>query len=318
MRETIVDSLRQPEYTGENRCTPCTILNLGIAGAIGAAAARRSKLAGALVVGASVVAIYLRGYLVPGTPELTKRYLPDSVLRLFGKETEPVVHSGLGAVNAQSGAADEADASSEIRVTDPVADTGTSGAADSEAENGGERPQPSSPETYFLEFDVVEPCEEIDDLCLTDEFESAWNAEIDRVDTDDLDAADAAAALGFDADDHDFEIGNHGGDARTLRRDQRLVGKWPSQAALVADVTAARVLESRDDDWTAYKPAARGKLLNSLRLFLETCPTGGGEVVMGEETVESCCRSHDVIAVTCAETDERLFEHPVSELDLEE
>jgi len=33
----------------------------------------------------ALAAIWLRGYLVPGTPELTKRYLPGRALRLFGK-----------------------------------------------------------------------------------------------------------------------------------------------------------------------------------------------------------------------------------------
>jgi hypothetical protein len=37
----------------------------------------------------SVGIVYLRGYLVPGTPTITKRYLPAWVLRLFGKAVEP-------------------------------------------------------------------------------------------------------------------------------------------------------------------------------------------------------------------------------------
>ncbi|TYL38456.1 hypothetical protein CV102_11675 [Natronococcus pandeyae] len=316
MRETIIAALRQPEYTGENRCAPCTILNLGIAGAIGVAVARRSRLAGALVVGLSAAAIYLRGYLVPGTPELTKRYLPPSVLRLFGKEPEPTIHGGLGAVDSQSDATGGSAAGPDTGAEESAADSDVDAPVDG-AENELEQPEPPSPETYFLEVDAVEPCDEIDDLCLTASFESAWNEEIDRIGADELDGEDAAGALGFDVDDHAFEIGDHGGDARTLRRDRQLIGNWPSQAALVADVTAARVLESRDDDWTSYEPAVKGELLNSLRLFLETCPTSGGAVVMGEETVESCCRSHDVIAVTCSETDERLFEYPVSELETE-
>ncbi|WP_293032421.1 hypothetical protein [Natronococcus sp.] len=316
MRETIVDRLRQPEYTGENRCTPCTILNLAIAGAIGTAVARRSRIAGAAVVGASTAAIYLRGYLVPGTPELTKRYLPERVLRLFGKESEPEVRGGLVAGESGVDETSPKDAGLEADADGPSADSaGNPPVGDTGDEP--DRPQPPEPERYFLEEGVVEPCEEIDDLCLTEPFETDWTDEIDRIDTDALEGTDAAVALGFDADEGAFEIAGHGDGARTLRRDGRLLGKWPSQAALVADVTAARVLESRDDDWTAYGPRARGELLNSLRLFLETCPTGGGEVVMGEETVESCCRSHDVIAITCAETDERLFEYPVSELELE-
>ena len=28
---TLADRLRQPEYTGENRCTPCTVVNVVIA-----------------------------------------------------------------------------------------------------------------------------------------------------------------------------------------------------------------------------------------------------------------------------------------------
>jgi hypothetical protein len=83
---TAVDRLRQPEYTGENRCLPCTVVNVGIA-AVGAAAvtAVGAPLLGAAGFGASLAAIWLRGYLVPGTPELTKRYLPERVLALFGK-----------------------------------------------------------------------------------------------------------------------------------------------------------------------------------------------------------------------------------------
>jgi len=41
--------------------------------------------AGAVVFLLGAAAIYLRGYLVPGTPTLTKRYFPDGVLAWFGK-----------------------------------------------------------------------------------------------------------------------------------------------------------------------------------------------------------------------------------------
>ncbi|RQG91044.1 hypothetical protein [Natrarchaeobius chitinivorans] len=332
MKKAIVDRLRQPEYTGDNRCGACTAVNVLIAGAIGALVARKSKLAGAVAVGASLVLISLRGYLVPGTPTLTKRYLPPEVLGWFGKESEPEIHGGLGAVDASPagasteppagadtespavGSASTADEGRELAFEGSQAEDGDDGADTA----GNEQASIPSAEAYFLERGVVEPCEDVDDLCLTDEFETAWTDEIDRIDADTVDATDAMSAFGFDdlvddpADDDEFEIERHD-DARVLLRDGRLIGKWPSQAALVADVTAARILEERDDDWDAYRFEARGQLLNGLRLFLETCPTTGGEVVMGEETVESCCRSHDVVAVTCEETGERLFEHPVPE-----
>lgn len=95
----LTDKLRRPEYTGENRCLPCTVINLAIAVAaavltgvlfagLGVSTAGR-VVAGGLVLIGSVAAVYLRGYLVPGTPTLTKRYLPRPVLRLFGKAPEP-------------------------------------------------------------------------------------------------------------------------------------------------------------------------------------------------------------------------------------
>jgi hypothetical protein len=77
--------LKDPEYTGENRCRPCTAVNLLIAAGASAVAWVLTPLAAVAVAAASLSAIYLKGYLVPGTPTLTKRYLPERVLRLFDK-----------------------------------------------------------------------------------------------------------------------------------------------------------------------------------------------------------------------------------------
>lgn len=85
----LAERLRQPAYTGENRCTPCTVLNTAIAVCLaGAVSLLLTPIAGATVLGGSLAAIYFRGYLVPGTPELTKHYLPDLVRRWFGKAPE--------------------------------------------------------------------------------------------------------------------------------------------------------------------------------------------------------------------------------------
>ncbi|WP_049985508.1 hypothetical protein [Halobellus rufus] len=80
--------LRRPEYTGDNRCLPCTAVNLVLAAALTAAAAVVSPPAAVAVALVSLASIYLRGYLVPGTPELTRRHLPERVLAWFGK-SEP-------------------------------------------------------------------------------------------------------------------------------------------------------------------------------------------------------------------------------------
>ena len=87
-----VARLEQSEYTGESRCLPCTVVNVAIAAglAVGIGVAL-SPFAGALALVLALVLVYLRGYLIPGTPTLTRRYLPERVLARFGKAdaTEP-------------------------------------------------------------------------------------------------------------------------------------------------------------------------------------------------------------------------------------
>jgi hypothetical protein len=90
----MVARIRQPEYTGANRCAPCTVLNVFIAVVIGILFVWVSLFwVGVVTFAAFVVVIYVRGYLVPGTPAITERYFPERVLRRFGKEipTEPTL-----------------------------------------------------------------------------------------------------------------------------------------------------------------------------------------------------------------------------------
>ena len=88
-----VDKLRNPEYTGENRCFPCTLVNLAVATASSVVVAALAPLVGVFLFCVSLLVIYLRGYLVPGTPTLTKRYLPDSVLGHFDAHDDSSVPS---------------------------------------------------------------------------------------------------------------------------------------------------------------------------------------------------------------------------------
>lgn len=83
--QQVVRSLRQPEYTGENRCIACTAVNLALALGLGLLFSTLSSLVGGVVFLVATSTIYLRGYLVPGTPQLTKQYMPEPVLSLFGK-----------------------------------------------------------------------------------------------------------------------------------------------------------------------------------------------------------------------------------------
>jgi len=84
---SLVDKFRQPEYTGKNRCIPCTAVNVAIAASVSVLATVVSAVFGIGVFALSLGTIYLRGYLVPGTPTLTKRYFPERVLRWFDKDS---------------------------------------------------------------------------------------------------------------------------------------------------------------------------------------------------------------------------------------
>lgn len=87
--EKIYDIVRQPDHTGENRCIPCTVVNVVIAAVvtaiIGLASVYLAVVSFALFAGV----IYARGYLIPGTPAFTRDYFPDRVLRWFDKEPMP-------------------------------------------------------------------------------------------------------------------------------------------------------------------------------------------------------------------------------------
>ena len=86
----LVARLREPAYIGSNRCLPCTAVNLGLLGIVVGPLWMLSPVAAVIGGFAGVTTIWLRGYLVPGTPQLTRRYLPMSVLAAFGKSPTTV------------------------------------------------------------------------------------------------------------------------------------------------------------------------------------------------------------------------------------
>ena len=98
-----------------------------------------------VVLVASLRTIYLRGYLVPGTPTLTKRYFPEPVLRLFDKAPEQATPE---------------------TTAEPI--DGADGAEESHDSSG----------EFLLAVGAVEPCDDAEDLCLTRAFRSAWSEEI--------------------------------------------------------------------------------------------------------------------------------------------
>lgn len=251
--------IRQPEYTGENRCLPCSVVNVGIATFGSLVIALWSPLLAAAAFLLALVLIYLRGYLVPGTPSLTKRYFPRSVLRWFGKEP--------------------AFASNEHEVT-------------------------IEPEQILIQSDVLTPCETGPDLCLDPDFRASWR---DRMLTPDTDHDMVSLRSALHADSDQVTLVEHG-DALVASDNEGIIGQWPSPAATVADVAAAAELNCWYSGWDRLSIAEKGRLLMSLRVFLEVCPNCGGTVRLEQEVVESCCQSYDVALSACQGCDAKLFE----------
>ena len=148
------DLLRRPEYTGENRCLPCTLLNVIVAIFISVVLLFVSPLGDILsylifviVFLLSISMIYLRGYLVPKTPTLTKRFLPPWVLHLLGKDQKhQSVHSPI---------------SSTLRT----------------------QTKEGTQEQFLQDIGALRPCVEKQDLCLTESFRKEWNTEIESIKT---------------------------------------------------------------------------------------------------------------------------------------
>jgi hypothetical protein len=263
----VVERVRRPEYTGENRCVPCTVVNLLIGGVAAVALGALWPPAGVLAGLLALAAIYLRGYLVPGTPTITKRLLPERVLAWFGKDGEP------------------------------------------------DRDPAVTVESRLLALGAVEECADRDDLCLTASFRETWRAAIEDCRDVASTGGDAATLVG--ADPAELELGAaEDGESQTFlaSRDGDTLASWPSRAAYVADIAAARVLAERDPGWETHDIETRNATLNSLRLFLEWCPDCDGAVELGEEEVDYCCGSVTVAAVECTDCGARVFEARASDL----
>ncbi|AXR79120.1 hypothetical protein [Natrarchaeobaculum sulfurireducens] len=83
------ESVRRPEFTGNNRCVPCTAFHVSLAVALSIllAIVTTPFVATVAFVG-FVTVIYFRGYLFPGTPRLAKRLVLRRPRRSSGATTD--------------------------------------------------------------------------------------------------------------------------------------------------------------------------------------------------------------------------------------
>ncbi|WP_306056758.1 hypothetical protein [Natronococcus wangiae] len=292
----VLSGLRNPEYTGENRCVPCTVVNVLIAAAVSVLVGRRSRRGGVITFAGSFAAIALRGYLVPGTPTLTKRHLPDRILAQF--DDHPLEDQS----HAFEGRFEEQQRQRNREQSDELT-------TESIEELERQRENAVDPERFLLEVDAVKPCENQADLCFTDELADAIDERMASLPDKPVDRALVAELYGVEPEA--VTVKERSYPAVTIGR---RVHKWPAEAALAADLATHRALGELTDRWTDVPQGQRIELLEMLRSFHDTCPDCGGPIALSEDTVESCCRSYEVLALNCEDCSAPLLEFDPSEI----
>lgn len=252
-RQELLHRLKAPAYTGPNRCWPCTAVNIGIVAVASAVAGVVVPATAVVVAVVGLTLVWLRGYVVPGTPTLTKLYVPDRVLAWFGKSSTVTPPSGPP--------------SERLRSLGVVTDS--------------------------------------DEPRLALSFRQAWTSTAMSL-SDDAVARRAAAAEALSATAATVDVTRSDGGGVTLSVDGDWVGQWPSEVALTADLATEKIL--RDTAWTQFDRAERADLAARIRGLADRCPVCGTATRVADDTVESCCQSRAVVAVTCLECDARLAE----------
>ena len=92
--------------------------------------------------------------------------------------------------------------------------------------------------------------------------------------------------------------------ACVVSADGEEVGRWPSRAALVADLAALSILEDHTANWADLSETERANMSSSVRMLLESCPECDGSLEFVETRgSSSCCRDERVVSYQCTECD---------------
>jgi len=110
-------------------------------------------------------------------------------------------------------------------------------------------------------------------LTLTNEFQAVWRRRMEHL--RERDPIEPLALL-LDADPETLTLSNEG--SVTVTRSDQTVGEWPSEAALIADVAAFVALSEQLPGWEKLDGVIRDELIARLRVFLESCPSCGGDL----------------------------------------
>ncbi|GAA0509046.1 hypothetical protein GCM10008992_05190 [Halorubrum aquaticum] len=283
-----------------NRCWPCTAINLAVVVVLATLAGIAfAPLAPPVLLGGGLL-VYLRGYVVPGTPRFAPRLVEPLPFDVGPEKRDRVesdsIADGVGRETVADGSGERIDADPGHRETgtdrpetgSDHLDAGTDRAAD--------------PEALLAALSEAEVLVETDDdLRLTDGYREAFEDRMaDLRELSESALADRAAAAA--GDDLDGEV--HGERIR-IAGDRPV---WLSRPVAIAETAAAETLADFDVPSEVRAAAAR-----PLRTFVRTCPVCGGDV---SETVRrDCCggpggvqRDPDLPVLACEECSALVFE----------
>lgn len=275
----LLDRLRRPAYTGDDRCLPCTLVNLLIAVVVAGAVSHVSTVAAVLCLAVSLLLVSFRGYLIPGTPRLTARYVPARVLRAFDKQS-----SSADAIGDASGP-------ERLNTAENVSDV--------------------DPDAVLVSAGVLEHRAGTDELSLASEFDARWESRLGATAGEpDRQREALERILGGSEASVSFLETEQGVIADA---DGTWVGTWPSRAALAADVAAEPLLRDAVDGWSGFDAGTRGTLLQGLRSFARSCPSCAGTITKDTEYRSiSCCRSVEYGRHRCEECGATILDRDVS------
>lgn len=249
-----LESLHEESYTGENRCWPCTVLNLGFLGLVVLflRARKRSSLS-LLVAVVGVAAVYLRGYLVPYTPEFAPRLVAASPV------PDEWFHGGPshGETSQEAVAHEERESLAD--------DVGMDG------------------ETVLRELSAAGVIEvEGERLFLAAAIDTAWHERMDELADQSLEALSRTLQESLERVDHTEPYVEDDTEWVVVGSEH---GQLLARPVVVAELAAYEVLgESLDDERLRVAGA------EAFRMFLDSCPVCGSELV--ESSSVSCCGGH--------------------------
>ena len=230
----VIERVRLPEFTGENRCWPCTLLNgLLLWIAVAVLTILGQPVLGVVVGVLGLAAIALRGYLLPFTP----RFAPQLVSLLPG---DPFDH------DREPGSFGDVGPAGEDETTD------------------AEPPSGEVILSALVDADVVEV--DGDDVFLEPSIRGQWREEMTRLRTFDVDEL-AAVAADVTPDSIDARGETRWGNSYVVLESSVRPLVLVPEAIAVVELAAARVLESHVDDVGVRLAAGR-----PFRTLLERCP----------------------------------------------